>query len=228
MPRTGNNISIEFPVHIAGEIDGVVYQKHKNKPAEPLANIILALYKTSGELERRTLTGPDGFYILSLIPPGDYYMIVEDKNVPKDFARPPLKRIRIEYDGTVIYGNDIFLTEGKPDVPTKILTAKTFNENDKDFPETKDGMAVVLNLGTFKSKLSMAYTWHKLKKNFGPYLGGGHLLEHPSESRSDKASGLHNLRVVLPENKLSPAYQRCQALKKRQAFCAVEIVSTTM
>ncbi len=204
MPRTGNNIYMEFPVHFSGEVDGTAYKKYADGRTEPLSNIGIALYNMYGEMEQKTLTGPDGFYLFSLIPPGKYYLDVTSKSVGKNFGRPLPKMLEIDYDGTILYAQDIILVENTPDVPFKFKSSTDSEDNQQ---------RIALNLGEFESPLMSAYTWRKLSKNFSYYLGGGQKID----------SDDNTLRVLLPENTLSSGYQRCSGLVKGGEVCEVEI-----
>ena len=208
MPKTGNNVYMEFPVHMAGEIDGTVYKMKLSGGSEPAANLSVALYNQFGELEQKTISGPDGFYLLSQIPPGKYYLAINENSVPTGYGRPLPKIVEIGYDGTIIYGEDMFLAEGAADVLVKIMSAQI------DSSDTA-GQQVFLNLGNYESPLMSAFIWRKLVKNFSYYLGGGELLENTNDG--------HTLRLSLPENSISSGYKRCSALVKNGEFCEVEV-----
>lgn len=208
MPKTGNNVYMEFPVHMAGEIDGTVYKMRLGGGSEPATNLSVALYNQFGELEQKTITGPDGFYLLSQIPPGKYYLTINESSVPNGYGRPLPKIVEIGYDGTIIYGEDLFLAEGAADVLVKIMSAQ-IDTNDQATQQ------VFLNLGNYESPLMSAFIWRKLVKNFSYYLGGGELLENANDG--------HTLRLALPENSISSGYKRCSALVQNGEFCEVEV-----
>lgn len=205
MPRTGNNIYMEFPVHISGEIDGTVYKRSRNGESKVASNISVALFNMYGELEQKTVTGPDGFYLFSLVPPGKYYLGINSKSLDSGYGRPVPKLVEIGYDGTIIYAQDLFISEGVPDIPFSIKKA----EGNALYKQQ-----VSLNLGDYESPLMSAYTWRKLANNFSYYLGGAEKIENNIDN---------TLRVALPENSLSSGFQRCHGLVKGGEYCEVEI-----
>lgn len=235
-PRTGNNIALNFPVHIAGEIDGSVYKNKLDGGREGVGNLAVTLYNIDGTVQQRTPTGPDGFYILTLIPPGQYFLTVEGRNLPSKTARPLPQPINIGYEGTTFFGYDLFMDEGQPDVPVSFLSSLGGAQEQGDKRSAVQGAApgtaeialdnaqIYLNLGRFKSRLMMAYIWHKRLKKYGHYLGGSTLLVKPSESKPEKVSGDHVLRVALKENTLAAGYQRCRALTRDGIPCEVEVL----
>ncbi len=206
MPRTGNHSYMEFPVHISGEVDGTIYKRNADQTSSPAQNVSVAIFNMRGEMHQQTLTSPDGFYLFSLIPPGKYYLMINDTSISKGYGRPFPKIIEIGYDGTVLYSQDIVLEAGRPDVPINIKTVKS-NENNAE-------QKITLNLGEFNSPLMSAYTWHKLVKDFSYYLGGAQRISNENDPV---------LRASLPENTMSAGYNRCSALVRGGAFCEVEI-----
>ena len=205
MPRTGNNIYMEFPVHVSGEVDGSVYFRDLDGTVKSARNIKLALYNMLGELEMETTTGPDGFYLFSLIPPGRYYMMISDKSIGSDYGRPLPQLVEFNHDGTILYEQDFYIEQGRPDVPIKIRAAAS---------ESTESQTLALNLGEYNSTLMTAYQWRKLTKNFSYFLGG-------STRVSDETD--HVLRVSLPESHIYSGYQRCSGLVQAGNFCELEV-----
>ncbi len=216
MPRTGDNIPLQFPVHISGEVEGVVYKKYNNEQSESLPNMIVSLYDMQGEIQSTTSTGPDGFYVFALIPPGTYFLMLSKRNLPKGFGRPLPKKITIGYDGTILYGQDIEVKEGTLDVEISLLS-----------PEVADAN-VFLNFGAFNSRLMMAYIWKNLVRQHGYILGGSKLLATPNDSKARQNDGRHVLRASIEENTLSAGYKRCQVIVKSGNACAVEVMTSSL
>ena len=94
-PKTAAHTSLEFPVHIAGEIDGTVYKRSVTGSKEAAKKVQLALYDTNGTRIQKTIAASDGFYIFSQVPPGTYFMIVESGKLDKGFTRPFPQKIEI-------------------------------------------------------------------------------------------------------------------------------------
>lgn len=224
LPRTGTNVSLEFPVHMAGEMDGTVYAKGAGGSSKTLRGATLRLYDLQGNVVQSTTTGPDGFYIFSLIPPGQYALLIDTKSIPADIARPPPRALTIGYEGTILYGNDVILDAGTKDIPSEILTSledyKALHPH-VEFPPDPD---VLLNFGEFNSSLMMALTWYHLSTRYEPALRGTQLLVTPAESFPDTKTGMHQLRATLPHATMSDAYEKCRALVSRGIYCKVEIL----
>ncbi len=115
-----------------------------------------------------------------------------------------------------MYGQDIEVKEGAPDVEISLLS-----------PEVADA-DVLLNFGTFNSKLMMAYIWKDLVKQHGYILGGSRLLTKPKDSEARPADGKHVLRASIEENTLSAGYKRCQVLVRAGNACAVEVMTSAL
>lgn len=242
LPREGYVAQIDFPIHSSGEIDGTVYANVVSSPdawadsegskALPVAlrNMKLKLYNDKGEVEQTVTTDLGGFYYFAQIPPGRYFMILDEESATlKNVVRPRPQPIEIGYDGTVIYGNDIYVDTGAGDVPAEImadLEAYKAQHPHVDFhPEMHD---VVLNLGEYNSRLLMSVVWYKLKSRYAPVLGAGELFVPPTQSYADLKTGKHALRVGLGDSSLDEAYGRCRALMARQQYCKVEIYPAAM
>ncbi len=218
MPRTGDSISLEFPIHISGEIDGTILKSYESGYSEPFSRAILELYNVNGQLQDRTSTGPDGYYAFSLIPPGEYLLIMTGKNVPKDFGRPLPKNIKVGYDGTIIYGQDIIIKQSSPDVDVRLLSNKNTISND----------GVSMNLGTYNSSLMMAYSWSQLVKNYSATFGGGSLLKSPVNNKDDTINKEHTLRIVFKHDSLKSTHKRCQILVSHGHYCSLDIYPSAL
>lgn len=233
-PRNGYIATVDFPVHIGGELDGTIYMGRKvegaGSPVDaeaagnlPLRNINIALYNYKGEVEQSTVTDSGGFYYFSRIPPGRYFLIIDEKSADAGgFIRPMPQNIEIGYDGTVIYGRDLYVGGGA-DVPSEILANldnyKTLYP-DIDFTQEYD---LVLNFGEYKSQLMMSLVWYKMRTKYSSVLAGGDLFVPPSKSIPEGAEGKHTLRVGLANSNIQDAYKRCRSMVARGQYCKVEI-----
>lgn len=223
MPRTGTNVRLDIPIHVAGEIDGTVYVKDEDGGTFALRNARLALYNADGEVEQSTVAGPDGFYIFSLIPPGEYALQVLDSGIPKGISRPKPQVLKIAHDGTTIYANDIILQSGSDDIPTDILADLEDYKKYHPHIDFSKAHSLVLNLGDFNSRLLTSLVWYKLNARYSGIFAGADLYVPPSESYANARTGKHTLRVGLNSESLNDAYNRCRALIARNIYCKVEI-----
>lgn len=221
LPRQGSVATIQFPIHMSGEIDGTVYGRRPDGSVEPLRGVRLSLYDPEGRVAMSVASEPDGFYLLSKVPPGDYYLNIDDVSGAGDYARPAPRRITVGYEGTTLYAQNIYLQEGQADVPFTILSG---SDGLAAEPEKLEGRSVVLNLGEYNSRLAMGLAWYRLKTLHGRELAGTDLLDKPSESYADAARHTHILRVALRGDNIQDAQNRCRALVRRDQPCAVELL----
>lgn len=232
LPREGYVAEVSFPIHLSGEIDGTIYAKSVDSEGDeftsaPLAlrNIGVSLYNDRGEVESSVVSDATGFYYFTKVPPGRYFLIIDESSArSKSFIRPEPQPIEIGYDGTVIYGNDLFVRPGEGDIPSEILAdMEDILANHPDIDFSVDDYQTVLNLGEYNSRLLMSVVWYKLRSRYASILTGGDLFVPPSESYIDVAKGKHILRVGFKEDDVSDAYSRCRAFLVRSQNCKVEI-----
>ena len=237
LPREGNIVEVNFPIHISGELDGSVYTRAVPLPLgdgvteirEPkpvsLKNVRLKLYNAQGELQDSVLTDVTGFYYFPAIPPGRYLLIVDERSAERGkFIRPAPQQIEINYDGTIIYGNDIYVDAGDGDVPSAFMSdLDDYKARHPHVDFSKDEYDLVLNLGEYNSRLLMSVVWYKLRSRYDAMLTGGDLFVPPRQSYADVKTGKHTLRVGLQGITLEQAYNRCHALMVRDQYCKVEI-----
>lgn len=241
LPREGYVAQIDFPIHMSGDLDGTLYAKVVPLPGEGedqaakatpivLRNVKLQLYNYKGEVEQSVTTDSGGFYYFTQIPPGRYLLHIEEESAKlKNIIRPLPQPIEIGYDGTVIYGNDIYVSTGVNDVPAEIMadleSYKAQHDHVDFHPEMHD---VVLNLGQYNSRLLMSVVWYKLKSRYADALGQGTLFVLPTQSFADAKTGKHVLRVGLGDASLDEAYARCRDLMTQDQYCKVEIYPAVM
>ncbi len=221
LPREGHVSALQFPIHVAGEIDGYVSARDLGGNSRPLRGMTISLYKPDGEKIMTVVSEADGFYLLSKVPPGDYFLNVDTLVAQGSYSRPAPQPIKIGYEGTTIYGQNVYFDEGRGDVPYAIL-AKT--DGMAVDPKKIEGRRYVLNLGSYGSRVMMSLAWYKMRAAHGATLSGTSLLERPSESYVDLSSKKHVLRVTVPGDSMQDAERRCAALNKKKQSCVVEIL----
>ncbi len=229
IPREGYVAEVEFPVHRAGEIDGLVVVKNQNEDDEGSAktsirSVAVHLINQDGEIEKTAYTDDVGFYYISQIPPGRYFLIIDSESAQRrDIIRPMPQRIEIGYDGTILFGNNIEVELGE-DVPSEFLSnIEDYKSLHPDVDFSNKDYDLVLNLGEFNSRLLTSVVWYKVKSRFGSILRDAELFVSPKDSNPDTKTGKHAIRVGLPDTALEQAYSRCKALMVRGQECKVEI-----
>ena len=221
IPREGHITAIEFPVHMGGEIDGGVYLVNSAGENVSMRGISLSLYDLSGRKVKSTFSESDGFYLLDKVPPGRYYLVVDNKSFDGNYARPKPQPILIKTNGSTIYGNNVYLRDSGPDV------AVNFYANAEDLkidPSTLHGRSLFLNLGSYKSQLTLGLAWFKIRSIFKRELKDMELLEMPSESLPDQKSNNYVLRVLALSDDMSDAYNKCKVLQANGQTCSVEVI----
>ena len=90
--------------------------------------------------------------------------------------------------------------------------------------ELQDADRVILNLGSYKSRLMMAVKWYLLKSRYANIMRDMDSLVPPAESYASAETGEHTLRAAVGGQSFDDAYKRCTALSARGFSCAVEIL----
>ncbi len=223
LPREGHVKELQFPILISGEMDGTVYVRDETgEVVRPLRGVTLALYNASGAKVQSVRSEADGFYLFSKIPPGAYYLSVDD-GVSKDghMGRPSLQPVNIGYDGTTLYGNNIYIQEAMPDVPVMILSDLSSYSNET---AKLKGRTLVLNLGSYNSQLMMSLVWFKIRTAYEDLIRDAELLEKPSHSYPSLSNNQYSLRLSLSGNDIEAARKRCAAFVLHGLSCRVEIL----
>ncbi len=231
LPRAGYVAEINFPVHISGEIDGYIYARdHEMSKSTPLRRVRVKLYNDKGEIESNAVTDAGGFYYISRIHPGRYLLVIDEKSAKSgNFIRPEPQQIEITYDGTVIYGNDLYVKTGAGDIPSAFLSdLGDYKSRHPHIDFSNYDNDIILNLGEFNSRLLMSVVWYKIRARYSHILAGGNLYVPPTKSYANTKTGKHELRVGLKSSDLSDAYSRCRALMARSQYCKVEIYPSYM
>lgn len=222
-PRPGLVSRLEFPIHMSGEIDGTLYAQTAAGKPRPLKNVRLGLYDETGKLRLSTKTANDGFYLFELVPPGQYYLISDPENLrtARVSALPP-QPIKIGFDGTIIYGNDITYPAGSG-VGFDMVSVDSFQKSYPDIAMPADSN-VILNLGSYNSPLTMALVWYKFKMRYSRITEGLSPFIRLGDHRPDAGSGLYTLRLKMASGNIDEAFRRCRALAARDIFCTIEYI----
>lgn len=80
VPRPGNSIVLDFPVFMTGEVDGTV-SLNKDGQVFGVGNVEVQLVDKSGRVLQSVETAYDGFYIISKISFGEYFLRISEKQI---------------------------------------------------------------------------------------------------------------------------------------------------
>ena len=232
LPRSGHTARIEFPVHNGGEMDGTIYINMKDGKDRTAKNLRVHLYDLSGNLVQSVPVSFDGFYLFQKIHPGQYWLMVDGKDARNaGLVRPLPELLTFGYEGTLMYGHQIFVRKADED---EIDTPATIGEDYAEYIELNPGVdvekirnhEVVINFGEYRSRAMMGVVWYKLKMVYGSLIKDAQLLLPISQSNPSIKTGLHSLRAVVPGLTMQDAYKRCYNLTMRGVDCKVEMLPT--
>lgn len=218
------------PAEESAEIQEVASAEPMELSPVPLRNVTISLYNVKGEVAQSVVTDTGGFYYFSRVPPGRYLMIIDEKSAAKgNFIRPQPQQIEIGYDGTVLYGNNIYVDSGDGDIPSEVLAdMNDYKARHPHIDFTGQDYDLVLNLGDYNSQLMMSLVWYKMRARYMSILTGGEMMVEPSQSVADDETGKYTLRVGMQNSSIDEAYNRCRALMAREQYCKVEIYPSYM
>lgn len=225
LPREGHVTEIQFPIHMAGEIDGTISIQDNAGNTRPMRGAEISLYNDEGKKTQSAISESDGFYLLSRIPPGSYTLMVESKELQgKSMAAPPPQSIQIGYNGETISGNSIVLESGRSNIATSFLSPNDVKQID---PALLSGRKTLINLGAYKSQMLMGVTWFKLKTRHPTALAGAVLIEKPSESYAEAKTGTVILRAGLRNDSIEEASKRCAIILAGGSSCSIEVLPSS-
>lgn len=229
-PRQGHITRIEFPVHRGGEISGIVRVKLSDDQTREMGNLRLHLHNGDGKLIKTAVSAFDGFYLFERVPPGTYFMTVNQYDAETlRLVRPMPQVVHLDYTGTIIPDNDITMRRGEKDIPLSIAPdlSAWIAANPSVDVSGMSNKSLILNLGQYHSRLLTTVMWYKMRIAHGDALKGATLMVMPSDSNIDTKTGMNTLRALLPENEtLEQALERCQTLHNANFNCRIEFIPT--
>ena len=80
VPRQGHTMMLDFPVLLSGEIDGTAYVE-KDGSLFGVGRVIVELVDSNNRVVKTTTTAYDGFYVISSIPMGRYYLRISEQQL---------------------------------------------------------------------------------------------------------------------------------------------------
>ena len=192
---------MDFPVHLAGEIDGTVTVKNQDESYDRVRLMEIQLIPMSGNKEIKTAkTAGDGFFVFSQVPPGDYLLTPSYEDLKaRELGQPTPQRVSIGYDGTVLYGQNIELSKSIPPTPFKS------NANGSGTYVLNIGKQGVSKLSSLIGKLMTRRTATPLMRDLTPVDGDA-----------------GQKRYTTPTGTLKESFERCQMLIQNNTPCEIE------
>ena len=207
LPRAGEIVNLDFPVHLSGEIDGTISLRDKRGERQPLRRAEVVLYPLhKGESDIiKSKVAIDGFYVASQIPPGQYLMSVSNDTAKNMKARLPIPRfVDVGYDGDVFYGYDFELNGAQIHTPIDVV----YHQNMSD--EIQYAIHVRREA---KSKLLRLVSTMKSTQS------GQDVFADLSQIKQENGAALYKMSASdLKEN-----YDKCQQLAYQAYPCRLQI-----
>lgn len=223
-PRPGGTARVVFPIQRGAEIDGTLYTAREQGDPRSLGGVRLHLYDMDGKRVASALAATDGYYYMTQIPPGRYYMLLNDEDALYYRVTPKLPQlVEVGYDGLLLYGQNIVFEKSRGNMAVTISPEirKPYARVNPDVDILKEPVlqdVAIMNLGDYKSALMRTLTWYKLKVQQKLLTAGMQLLDNPD------ALGENPLRVYLSHGNPKDAWERCRAFDALGYKCTVEII----
>lgn len=213
-PRAGVPVKIEFPVHLSGELDGSVF-KPGPKGLQAASGLRLQLFDTKGQAVMSTLSAFDGYYVASVIPPGDYLLMVNPDDLQGTGLRQPWPRkIHIGYDGQVLAGQDIYLERGH-EVPVRFVA----KGKEKEEPMAKTTGGIEIQMGAYRSSLLTQVMKLRIRKAL--FTAGIDSVGLETRDTQQDGRAMEEIVTTVPSSHMNEARQICDALVRERLACAM-------
>ncbi len=227
-PHPGKVTKLEFPIVVAGEMDGQADFTDKNGNRQSAHNLDVSLVAPDGKVEKTTAAAYDGYWSISTIRPGFYYLTVEaDQSTPGYMLPRP---IEFTAGGSTYFGQTISLKSGHV-MPFKFRATNERPDGPKNTRVVRASdvasQQALLELGPYHSRLAMAFAWYKFKLHGGDWNGKFSLETPLSKIKPDKATGTYSI-VVHTQKAMSmkEAAETCEDLESMKFSCAVQVITT--
>ncbi|WP_130536283.1 SPOR domain-containing protein [Thiomicrorhabdus indica] len=209
LPRPGLVKTLLIPVVTAGEIEGTVtVAKKLFENAAELSQVPLTLTNLKTTEKLTTKSSFDGFFLFSMVPPGDYHLAVEGdflkKNNLKTRSAIP---VSIGSDGTLLLGANF-----------ELFPADKYAYTD-DSKSLEHSYAI--DLGTFISEKNAKLVLNLLR-GFFPELLSKHFNQTPYEVLLTQSAESQYQLVLGPFLDLNQPKYLCGALNRENLHCKIQ------
>ncbi|NQZ14280.1 MAG: hypothetical protein HRT94_05600 [Alphaproteobacteria bacterium] len=211
LPSAGEIYEMQFPIHMAGEVDGVVSIRDVEGSVELVKGGDVLFYPLSdaGEVVKVPIAY-DGFYLASKLKPGRYLVSVSGSTAEKNSAAAPIPQIvEIGYGGDVIYGKNIELRRSELHVPLEVVY--------QDVTQDKDQPAYSLLIESDKESNLGGMISQYIQANVPAFLFDELSVINAS---NESAKGVE---YYGHEEGLDMLYQRCALMQQYGLNCKVRV-----
>jgi hypothetical protein len=214
LPRPGKIYEMEFPVQFSSEIDGTVFLSDRvgKKFAKFVEVSLLPVDTTKKPITAKA--AQDGFFIVSQIPPGQYYMTVkgEDAQTLKS-ARTKPRLLIFGHEGEMLSSQDVSLIKGRRDINFSILKPLDLVGWDGSRP------TAFIRIPESESTSLLNVLYRLRMKGLADKVVSG-----LSRYETQDAEGKPIVRYVVASGNLDDAWNRCEMMSENNLPCAVELL----
>lgn len=215
LPRPGKTFEMDFPVQFAGEVDGTVEVLLADGGRSAAKFIEVQLLPLDPDKTPVTVkAAQDGFYVLTSVPPGQYFLTVSGKDA-KIFnaARSMPEILAFDHTGQTYFAQDMILTGGAADIDFRIIAPGSVGEFQNagmeyfirtENPESSNVLNILRKL--------------RIRKTIGDVTAG--LPVFVSESADGHALTRYHVAGGMLEN----AWQRCSVLSAADIPCGIDVL----
>lgn len=224
----GSLTQLEFPIVTGGETDGQAEFVNENGERRAASRIRVSLIAPDGKVEKTTTSAYDGYYAMSAIHPGVYYLTVETNDDSNTGGAFTPRLLEFKPGGTTLFGQGISLAGGyntefiyssENPAPTGEKRARVVRLDDIE------SQKVFIRLGQYHSRLAMTFSWYKFKirSKWGHYFTPTQALR---DVKPDPKTQL--MDITLQARKpmsMQAAADICQRLKAEEFQCSVKVIT---
>ncbi len=228
-PHPGSVTKLDFPVVTGGEMDGQADHVDAKNKHTAAGNLKVSLIAPDGTVEKTVYAAYDGYYAISAIRPGVYYLTTQTEDPDSTMGNFVPQMFVFKPEGTTFFGHGIGLLPG---YNTQFIFTST-NQAPNGIRHTRvirpDDIAsqkVLIRLGQYQSRLGLTFTWYrfKIRSKWGStFTLAKSLLDIAPDPKTREMS-----LIVKPTHPLSlqDAARVCQLLKQDKFPCAVQVITT--
>ncbi len=226
-PHPGAVMKLDFPIVEGGEMDGQADYAGPGGGRRPARNAKISLVAPDGTVEKTTVAASDGYWSISTIRPGTYYLTAEADD-PPGYVMPRLVTFRP--DGSTYFGQAVLLKPRRnvafsfrsdnpaPGGPRKARVVRANDIQDQ---------RMLLAMGQFHSRLALALAWYKMKIAKAKEIAFFDLGQPIAKIKPDPKTG--EMVLILKPKKpmtLAQAATACEKLQEEKTSCTVRVITT--
>lgn len=223
-PRPGVVKELDFPIVVAGEMDGTVELRDEDGSKSLARQFKMNLIAPWGEVIQSTATAYDGFYVFIDVPPGIYYLLPDYETAKRaGYQMPSPRRYIFKPDGSIFYDQNFVLNEGTPIDYSFESDIEPKSRKNKQVLQSLGPTSASLRIGPFTSRLAATVAMLKVKRAQS-YIRQGLSIQDPLESLSrDADTKKYWINAESGSGSVADAETACRALAGFEIPCQVKI-----